>query len=63
VDKISRLYSEFPTPFTLAAQFLVERALATGKEPNVDAAETLRRVEPIVLLLGGLYLAVLKRGI
>jgi hypothetical protein len=64
VDKISRLYSEFPTPFTLAARFLVERALATGKEPNVDAAETLRRVEPVVLgALGGLFLAVLRRGI
>jgi len=64
VDKISRLYSEFPTPFTLAARFLVERALATGKEPNVDAAEALRRVEPVVLgALGGLFLAVLRRGI
>lgn len=64
VDKISRLYSEFPTPFTLAARSLVERALATGKEPNVDAAETLRRVEPVVLgALGGLFLAVLRRGI
>jgi len=64
VDKISRLYSEFPTPFTLAARFLVERALATGKEPNVDATEALRRVEPVVLgALGGLFLAVLRRGI
>jgi hypothetical protein len=64
VDKISRLYSEFPTPFTLAAQYLVERALATGKEPNVDATEALRRVEPVVLgALGGLFLAVLRRGI
>lgn len=64
VDKISRLYSEFPTPFTLAARFLVERALASGKEPNVDATEALRRVEPVVLgALGGLFLAVLRRGI
>jgi hypothetical protein len=64
VDKISRLYSEFPTPFTLAARFLVERALATGKEPNVDATEAPRRVEPVVLgALGGLFLAVLRRGI
>ena len=64
VDKISRLYSEFPTPFTLAARFLVERALATGKEPNVDATEAFRRVEPVVLgALGGLFLAVLRRGI
>jgi hypothetical protein len=64
VDKISTFYSEFPTPFTLAARFLVERALATGKEPNVDAAEALRRVEPVVLgALGGLFLAVLRRGI
>jgi hypothetical protein len=64
VDKISRLYSEFPTPFTLAARFLVERALATGKEPNLEAAEALRRVEPVVLgALGGLFLAVLRRGI
>jgi hypothetical protein len=64
VDKISRLYTEFPTPFTLAARFMVERALATGKEPNVDATEALRRVEPVVLgALGGLFLAVLRRGI
>jgi len=64
VDKISRLYSEFPTPFTLVARSLVERALATGKEPNVDATEALRRVEPVVLgALGGLFLAILRRGI
>ena len=64
VDKISRLYSELPTPFTLAARFLVERALAAGREPNVDAAEALRRLEPVVLgILGGFFLAVLRRGV
>ncbi len=64
VDKISSLYSELPTPFTLAARFLVERALAAGKEPNVEVAEVLRRVEPVVLgALGGLFLALLRRGI
>ncbi len=64
VDKISRLYSEFPTPLTLAARALVERALATGREPNIDAAEALRRIEPVVLgILGGFLLAVFRRGI
>ncbi|MEZ0320230.1 MAG: hypothetical protein ABWK05_09630 [Pyrobaculum sp.] len=62
VDKISKLYADPPTPFTIAARYLVEQSLAAGKEPNVDAALALQKVEPAVLgVLGGVLLATVRR--
>ncbi|MEM1616556.1 MAG: hypothetical protein QW452_11400, partial [Pyrobaculum sp.] len=62
VDKISKLYADPPTPFTIAARYLVERSLAAGKEPNTDFVLVLQKVEPAVLgVLGGLLLATVRR--
>ncbi|MEM0484969.1 MAG: hypothetical protein QW434_09785 [Pyrobaculum sp.] len=62
VDGISRLYSNTPTPLTLVARYLVERDLSRGRDPNVEAAEILRRLEPVIFgVVGGLALAVIRR--
>ncbi len=62
VNSISRLYSNPPTPLTLVARYLVERDLSRGRDPNMEAVEVLRRVEPVVFGdMGGLALAVIRR--
>mgnify|MGYP001772490010 CR=1 FL=1 len=62
VEDLAKLYSEPPTPLTLAARALVEMSLASGREPNMGVVETLRKVEPLLLgVAGGFLLALLRR--
>jgi len=62
VEDLAKLYSEPPTPLTLAARALVEVSLASGREPNMGVVETLRKVEPLLLgVAGGFLLALLRR--
>ncbi|ABL88280.1 conserved hypothetical protein [Pyrobaculum islandicum DSM 4184] len=62
VDGISKLYSDIPTPFTIVARFLVEKALEDGREPNIYVIESLRKIEPVLLgIVGGVFLAMLRR--